>query len=118
MVGDSDVLHSATRAVSRGGHQRYDGSEEAVDEVVSIMSECRPASMKTMLLAFAECDLRHVLPSIDIPTLLLYGEQDVRSPLRVAGEMHEQIPGSSLVVVPGVGHLVNIEAPAQFDAEV
>jgi pimeloyl-ACP methyl ester carboxylesterase len=34
-----------------------------------------------MLRAMAECDLRDVLPLIDVPTLLLYGELDVRSPV-------------------------------------
>jgi pimeloyl-ACP methyl ester carboxylesterase len=67
---------------------------------------------------FAEHDLRDVLPIIDVPSLLLYGDQDVRSPLSVAEEMHAKIPGSKLVVLPGVGHMSDVEAPERFNAEV
>ena len=53
-----------------------------------------------------------------MPTLLLYGDKDVRSPLKVAEEMHARIPGSRLVVMPGVGHMGAMEAPERFNAEV
>ena len=61
------------------------------------------------------CD---VLPEIDVPTLLLYGDADQRSPLAVAEDLHARIPGSTLVVIPGVGHQSNIEAAERFNAEV
>jgi pimeloyl-ACP methyl ester carboxylesterase len=66
----------------------------------------------------AEADLRDVLPTIRVPTLLLHGSEDVRSPLRVAHELHRAIPGSDLVVLPGVGHESNVEAPDAFTREV
>ena len=55
---------------------------------------------------------------IAVPTLLLYGSADVRSPLTVAEGLHTQIPGSRLVVMPGIGHLSNVDAPDLFNAEV
>jgi pimeloyl-ACP methyl ester carboxylesterase len=42
----------------------------------------------------------------------------VRSPLTVAEEMHARIPGSRLVVMPGVGHMADMEAPDRFNLEV
>ena len=71
-----------------------------------------------MLRAMAEADLRDVLPRIDVPTLLLYGELDVRSPLHVAEALHASIPGSQLVVLAGVGHAANAEKPEEFNAAV
>ena len=71
-----------------------------------------------MARAVAEADLRDVLPRIDLPTLLLYGESDVRAPLAVAEALHARVPGSRLVVLPGVGHACNIEAAPRFHAEV
>jgi pimeloyl-ACP methyl ester carboxylesterase len=91
---------------------------ELVGEVVAMMSEFHPAGYRAMARALAEADLRDVLPHIDVPTLLLYGDADRRSPLDVAEDLHAKIPGSSLVVVPGVGHLTNVEAPETFNAEV
>jgi pimeloyl-ACP methyl ester carboxylesterase len=91
---------------------------EARQRLTAMLLDSRPAGMVPMLRGFAEADLRHVLGTIAVPTLLLYGERDARSPLDVARELHEAIPGSRLEVLPGVGHVCNIEAPAAFDATV
>jgi pimeloyl-ACP methyl ester carboxylesterase len=91
---------------------------ELIDEVVTIMSEFHPAGVRAMALAFAEADLRDVLPRINVPTLLLYGDKDVRSPLNVAQDLHARIPTSRLVVMHGVGHQCNIEAAERFNTEV
>ena len=71
-----------------------------------------------MLHAMAEADLRDVLPTIRVPTLLLQGEQDVRSPLAVAEEMRDRILGSTLVLLPEVGHQANVEAADRFNTAV
>ena len=59
--------------------------------------------------------LREVLPRIGIPTLLLYGDADRRSPVAVGEALHAAIPGSEVVVFPGIGHVVNLEAPDRFN---
>lgn len=92
--------------------------QDMIDEVMSIMSGVRPVGLRVGLRGFAEADLRDVLPHIEVPTLLLYGDADKRSPLPVARDLHAQIPGSTLVVLPGVGHLSNVEAADQFNREV
>ena len=62
--------------------------------------------------------LRYRLHRINVPTLLLYGDADRRSPMGVARELEAQIPGARLAVIPGVGHLSNLEAPDSFNREV
>ena len=91
---------------------------EMVAEVEAILSEFHPAGYRVWARAFAEADLRDVLPRIDVPTLLLYGDKDVRSPLSIAEELHANIHGSKLVVIPGVGHMVDVEAAERFNTEV
>jgi pimeloyl-ACP methyl ester carboxylesterase len=92
---------------------------ELVDEAVAIMLDVRRAGMLPMLKGFAEADLRDVLPHIQVPTLLLYGDADQRSPVNVvARELRDKIPGSKLVVLSGVGHQLDMEAPDRFNAEV
>jgi len=71
-----------------------------------------------MLRAMADADLRGILPAIDVPTLVLHGELDERSPLAVGKELHTKIPASQFVVLPGVGHLSNIEAADAFNLAV
>ena len=91
---------------------------ELIEEVVVMMSQPHPAGLKAMALAFGKADLRDILPRIDVPTLLLYGDKDIRSPLSVAEDLHAKIPTSRLVVMPGVGHVSNMEAAERFNAEV
>ena len=93
-------------------------TDEMIDELVEIMTGFHPIGVRAMLHALAEADLREVLPRIEVPTLLLYGEEDQRSPMTVAREMHARIPGSTLVSIPEVGHQSNIEAADLFNAEV
>jgi pimeloyl-ACP methyl ester carboxylesterase len=90
----------------------------AVREVSAIMADFHPDGMRALLSASGHADYRDVLPTIKVPTLLLYGSEDVRSPLSVARELHRQIPGSALVVIPDVGHLAAVEAPEAFNTEV
>jgi len=78
----------------------------------------RPTGLRPMLLAMAEADLRGVLPTIGVPTLLLYGERDVRSSPEVAEEMQRSIPGSRLVLLSGAGHQSNVEFPVLFNDAV
>lgn len=90
---------------------------DVVEETAAIMRDFHPAGVRAMARAFAEADLRDVLPKIEVPTLLLYGDADQRSPRDVAEELHAAIPGSQLVWMHGVGHQSNLEAPARFNDE-
>ena len=94
-------------------------SAEVVEEALAMMLEVRPAGMRPMVHGLAEADLRDVLPHIQVPTLLLYGDADRRSAPEVVGrDLHAKIPGSRLVVLAGVGHQCDMEAPDRFNAEV
>jgi pimeloyl-ACP methyl ester carboxylesterase len=91
--------------------------QESIDDFEASMRAFHPQGFRAMALASAE-DLRSALPHIGVPTLLLYGDRDVRAPLTVAEHLHGAIAGSKLVVLPGVGHVCNIEAPDAFNHEV
>jgi pimeloyl-ACP methyl ester carboxylesterase len=92
---------------------------EAIDLIQMMMPDIRAAGLLPMLTAFADADLREVLPTIAVPTLLLWGEADARAPIRpVAEALLASIPGSELVVLPGTGHYINLAAPDAFNAEV
>ena len=94
-------------------------SADVVDELSAVLAEFHPAGQRALLESgWTEHDVRDVLPHIKVPTLLLYGDRDVRSPAAVAEAMHAQIPGSQLVFMPGVGHIGHLEMPDRFNAEV
>jgi pimeloyl-ACP methyl ester carboxylesterase len=88
------------------------------EQALALASEIHPQASLTMLRAMAESDLRDVLPRIQVPTLVLHGDRDARSPLSVGQDLHERITGSRLVVLPGVGHMSNLEATEAFNHAV
>jgi pimeloyl-ACP methyl ester carboxylesterase len=84
----------------------------------SIAADVRPESVRVALRAMAEADLGDVLPRISVPTLLVWGARDARSPLSVAHAFARAIPHAELVVIPGAGHMSNLERPDEFNAAV
>ena len=54
------------------------------------------------------------LGSIRVPCLVLAGELDLVNPLPIARELADALPGSRMVVLPGVGHLPHIEDGPKF----
>ena len=91
---------------------------EVRDELASIMSEFHPIGFRLMATSLANADTRDLLPNIQVPTLLIWGDADARSPLDVAQQLLEAVPDARLVVIPGAGHVSNLEAPVQFTAAV
>jgi pimeloyl-ACP methyl ester carboxylesterase len=60
-------------------------------------------------------DLRPLLAQVDVPTLLVYRDRDVRAPLHVAEHLHTALPDATLTVLPGLGHVCNLEDPHAFN---
>ena len=64
--------------------------------------------------AIPKINLTARLKEIRCPILVIVGEQDPGTPLAMAKEIHENAPGSKLVVLPQAAHLANLEQPAAF----
>jgi pimeloyl-ACP methyl ester carboxylesterase len=91
---------------------------EIVQSYVEVMTDFRPVGVRAIANALADADLREVLPTVDVRTLLVHGDADQRAPLRIAEELHARISGSKLVVIEGPGHMVTLEAPERVNHEV
>lgn len=100
------------------GMHSESATQDVRQELGSIMADFHPLGFRLMAKSSAQVDTRDLLSKITIPTLLIWGDADERSPMTVAHQIHSEIPGATLAVIPGVGHLSNFEAPTQFDAEV
>ncbi len=83
-----------------------------------IAAAVRPQSLSTQLSVMAATDQRDLLPRIAAPTLLIWGELDARSPLSVARQFDQAIADAKLIVIPGAGHVSNLEQPEQFNDAV
>ena len=91
---------------------------EFVPLLEEIAADVRPASLRTQLFVMAKADQRDLLPRIAVPTLLIWGELDSRSPLTIARQFEQAVPDTELVVIPGAGHVSNLEQPEQFNEAV
>ena len=63
-------------------------------------------------------DARGTFSQIHCPVAVVGGACDVLSPPRFQQTIADGIPGAELVVIPGVGHLTNLEAPGAFNRVV
>lgn len=72
--------------------------------------------MRAILSKVVNEDLKHCMPKIKAPTLLIWGENDTATPLRDAQIMEKLIPDAGLVSFPGCGHYSFLDNPIQFAA--
>ena len=90
---------------------------ELVTAFIDSVKAFRPGGFRAMSRACVE-DQSHVLPEIDVPTLLLYADRDMRAPLAIGEALHAVVPGSELVVLSGPGHVSPVEAPDDVTHEL
>jgi 3-oxoadipate enol-lactonase len=63
-------------------------------------------------------DLRHVPPTIKVPTRIVVGEEDYATPLVMADTLHTGIEGSTLTIYEGGRHLTPLEMPDRIAGEL
>lgn len=74
--------------------------------------------MRQTLVKVVNEDLKHTLPNIKAPTLLIWGTVDTATPLKDAELMEKLIPDAGLVKVTGAGHYSFLEAPEYVERVV
>ena len=87
--------------------------EEAMAEVVS---DFHPLGFIAMARSLAETDTAALLRTVEVPTLLLWGVDDQRSPLTIAAQFRDAIPQAEFAVLADAGHVSNMEQPEAFNA--
>ncbi|MDI3256970.1 MAG: alpha/beta hydrolase [Kyrpidia sp.] len=70
-----------------------------------------PETVRIAGRALADYDLRDRLHLIDVPVLILQGDEDKITPLEAARETAAGIPNARLEVLPGYGHFLHVECP-------
>jgi pimeloyl-ACP methyl ester carboxylesterase len=64
----------------------------------------------------ARPDVTARLSAIDVPTLVIVGDEDVITPPAEMNSMAEKIPGARFVSIPGAGHMAPLENPGLVNA--
>jgi len=90
-------------------------SEGLWDTVKGWIGDQAPEAIAAAALGMAERpDSTPDLGGITVPTLVITSDGDTLIPPEVSSPMAEQIPGARLAVIPGAGHLSNLEDPRTF----
>lgn len=79
----------------------------------SVAGTSRDAYLQTVRSLFTQ-DIRDLHARIEVPCLVLIGDQDQRTPMALSQEIAGLIPGSRLETVPDSGHLPNLDNPPAF----
>jgi pimeloyl-ACP methyl ester carboxylesterase len=91
--------------------------EGLVEKVRAMILENTPDGAVAALGAMRERpDSRPLLGKIDVPTLVVGGEEDDVSSPEVMGAMAAEIPRARHLTIAGSAHLSNLEAPEEFNA--
>jgi 3-oxoadipate enol-lactonase len=89
-----------------------DGLELARDCMASVPE----ASYRAAMMAMPGFDLRKSLGQICVPALVIAGTKDRNAPAPMVKKMASFIPHATYVELEGVGHLVALEQPDEFNA--
>ncbi len=76
-----------------------------------------PGSIVALMRANYELDVRHILPTITIPTLVMHRTADALVPVTAGRYLAEHIPGAKYVEIPGSDHTVTDNATEDFIAD-
>jgi pimeloyl-ACP methyl ester carboxylesterase len=90
-----------------------------IPAIVDYLRWCAsPGALEALAAMNREIDVRHVLPAIHVPTLILHGSLDAVVPAEAAQWMASRIPGARYVEVEGAGHLHFGKETGSINAEV
>jgi len=95
-----------------------DAPPHLVDHVVSLAERTRSEVWTDALAELMEMDLRHALPRVRVPAIVVVGQHDRVTPPATAVELVGDLPDARLVVIEHAGHMVPLERPAEVNHEI
>ena len=70
--------------------------------------------LRPILVKVVNEDYRSLLPRVEAPTLLVWGDRDDAAPVAHGHEMEKLIPDAGLVIFEGAGHFAYLDEPDRF----
>lgn len=119
LLGDAATTRIARRglAVTRGA-VGVEAHEAHVQVTYDAFAATSGAARAGFLVAMTHMDYRDGLADIAVPTTVIVGTHDRLTPLARARLLAGRIPLAELVVLPGLGHMLPLEAPEVVAAAI
>lgn len=86
--------------------------------LIEVMGAISPRTYRAAVQCLVAFDERANLGNIQVPVLCLVGSLDNNAPPAMMEKMASKIPGARYALLPGIGHMPNLEAPQAFDAAI
>jgi pimeloyl-ACP methyl ester carboxylesterase len=115
--GIKNNLGETVQKITRFAYTRR-ASPEFIERGVNQLLKCRPEVLYGDFLACDRFDLTKEVGRIDLPTLILCGDEDELTPVTYSEFLHRRIRGSTLEIVPNAGHMVMMESPEAFNGKI
>jgi pimeloyl-ACP methyl ester carboxylesterase len=94
-------------------------SDEETDAFLEMIRfGASPGAIEALHRMNKEIDVRHVLPAVRVPTLILRGSEDRLVPAEVADYMASSIPSARVVEIAGAGHLAFVKYQSPIISEI
>lgn len=108
-----DMMPGLIGATTRAGNPDV---EETLRLLIKRQS---PAAIRDAIVRMMERpDSMALLPAIQVPALVIVGDEDTLTPPADAEAMAAALPQASLVRIAGAGHMVNLEQGQAFEASI
>jgi pimeloyl-ACP methyl ester carboxylesterase len=75
------------------------------------MLKLRPSVLEADFRACDAFDFSKKLPEVQVPTLVMVGQEDKMTPVRFSEQLVEDIPDAALRIIPEAGHMLPLEKP-------
>lgn len=95
------------------------GNPDVEETLRLLIKRQSPAAIRDAIVRMMERpDSMALLPSIQVPTLVIVGEEDTLTPPADSEAMAAALPHASLVRIAGAGHMTNLEQGQAFEASI
>ncbi|GAC1392014.1 MAG: alpha/beta hydrolase [Vulcanimicrobiaceae bacterium] len=107
---DNDFAGTARQLA---GYMFANATPDRIDYVLASMERVGKAQTLADFTACNHFDVCDRLPELRLPVLAITGQNDVMTPPKYATSLASRVPGAEVRIIPGAGHLVMIESPAE-----
>lgn len=90
--------------------------EKALGKFASSDYKASPEVLRKTMNIILNEDQKSIMPNINVPTLLIWGDKDTATPLSDAKQMEKLIPNSGIAILEGAGHFSYLEKLYQCNA--
>jgi pimeloyl-ACP methyl ester carboxylesterase len=117
LEGIKEKFEETVKQINQFAYSRKAPSD-LIEKGVLGMMRCRPEVLYGDFLACDRFDIMSEVEKINLPTLILCGEEDELTPVKYSQFLQNRINGSEVEILPHAGHMVMMESAGTFNEKI